>query len=180
MSHENLFGGTLPSMKHKFPNTKSLEEAFELRVVRGEGENDCWGWIGTINGSGYPELPARVGAHRWMLEKKIGRPTKGRSEPTRHICGNKLCTNPRHLSTGTVSENVNDKTQHFNGKFGSHPCWKMTQERADEVRNRREQGVSLRKLAKEFDCSVWTIRNIISHTSWNVNYRIQRAIQSRW
>jgi len=165
-------------MKHKFPNTKSLEEAFELRVVRGEDENGCWGWIGSINGSGYPELPARVRAHRWMLEKKIGRPTKGRLEPTRHLCGNKLCTNPRHLVVGTVSENVQDKKEHFDGKFGSHPMWKMTQELAEKVRKRRKQGVSLRKLAKEFNCSVWTIRNIISHASWNVDQRISRTIQS--
>jgi len=156
-------------MKHNFPNTKSLEEAFELRVVRGK---ECWSWLGSVHSSGYPQLPGRILAHRWMLEKKLGRPTKGRSEPTRHTCGNKLCTNPLHLTTGTVSENIRDKTKHFEGKFGNHPCWVMTQKRADEVRKKREQGVSLRKLAAEFNCSVWTIRSIIKGLSWNEHHTL--------
>lgn len=163
-------------MKPHFPYTKSLEEAYELRVVRNDG---CWGWIGTVHSSGYPLLPGRKAAHRWVLEKKLGRPTKGRSEPTRHLCGNKLCTNPEHLTIGTVSDNVRDKTKHFDGKYGNHSKWVMTQERADEVRNRREQGVSLRKLAAEFDVSVWTIRNILKGLSWNEHHSLQRTIQNK-
>jgi hypothetical protein len=75
---------------------------WKFAEVRGEGV--CWFWTGATS-NGYGRF-RRVRAHRFAYEI-----AKGGIPPellVRHLCGNKLCVNPRHLELGTNADNAQD------------------------------------------------------------------------
>jgi hypothetical protein len=147
----------------KFPYTKTIEEAYELRVVKGEG---CWGWLGYVNpGRGYAYLSS-MAMHRWALEKKIGRPL-AKGEQCRHLCGNAICTNPDHLEVGTQSDNEVDKQLHHNGRFGSNGFHKLTAKDAEQIRMLRGT-MYQREIAEMFNITQVMVSRIQTGKSWNV------------
>jgi hypothetical protein len=150
-------------MKRKFPYTKSLSEAYELRVVRTDG---CWGWIGYTN-FGYPMISSTK-IHRWSLEQKLGRKLNS-DEQCRHLCGNRLCTNPEHLDIGSQSDNELDKQRHFNGKFGSSSKYKLTAEDAEQIRKLRGT-LFQREIAEMFNITQMMVSRIQTGKAWNVDH----------
>ncbi len=142
-------------MKRKFPYTHSLHEAFEQRVVRSDR---CWGWIGTVHPGGYPNVSAQL-MHRWMLERKLGRQLQTH-EQCRHICGNRICTNPNHLEVGSNSDNQLDRRKHHGGKFG--PTYRFTLEQEIEIAEEyRLGGTSYSKLAEKYGATKSHISHIL-------------------
>jgi hypothetical protein len=88
-----------------------------------EGEADeCWQWRGRLSPEGYPTIvlypsggrPKNVGAHRILLEHKLGRKLRP-AELARHVCpgphGNRWCCNPRHLEPGSYLDNILDEVR---------------------------------------------------------------------
>lgn len=152
----------------KFPYGLPIHEAFELRVIRPEDPDQCWGWQGSITGKGYPQCPPFGKAHRWSLEQSLGRKLSSH-EQCRHLCGNRLCTNPRHLAVGTNRDNQLDKPLHFNGKFGSASRFKLTQKEANEIRALNGKLLQ-REIAKLYGVTQMMVSRIITGKAWNVNH----------
>jgi hypothetical protein len=69
---------------------------------------DCWEWRGA-HSEGYgtiwnPEIGKVVKVHRWVWEHLVGPIPAGKQLD--HLCRNRGCANPDHLSVVTPRENV--------------------------------------------------------------------------
>jgi len=160
----------------RFPYKLSLEESFEIRVIRSTDKTDCWGWKGSISGKGYAQMPKVRMAYRWILEKKLGRKlVKG--EQCRHLCGNPRCTNPLHLEVGTQSQNERDKQLHHSGRLGSNGFHKLTMEDAMKIRSLAETMLQ-REIAKQYNITQVMVSRIITGKAWNEHHRAQRTVQN--
>lgn len=86
---------------------KSVESKFWDRVVV-TGDDSCWEWKGAKSADGYGKFHFPDGqlAHRFsfMLHNRH-LPSFSADAVVMHSCNNKQCTNPRHLSIGTSSQN---------------------------------------------------------------------------
>jgi hypothetical protein len=97
-------------------NTMQTAESFWSRVdIRGEDE--CWPWTGSTNGSGYGKLgwggnehlSHRIAAWLSGLVESPAAPTNKQSDQfVLHQCDNKLCCNRRHFKVGTQAQNVQE------------------------------------------------------------------------
>lgn len=125
--------------------------------------NECIEWAGARYSNGYGavslnrKLAERLGlprvmlAHRASYIQNIGTIPDG--EVVRHSCHNPACINPRHLSTGTQRENLEDSI--VIGRIQS----KLTE--ADVIAIKQSTG-SQREVAQQFGISsttVWAIRH---------------------
>ena len=75
-------------------------ERYWFFVDRTGGEDACWKWYGTTDSLGYGRFSypgrGRLLAHRFAVELARGRDPVG--YVVRHLCGSRLCVNPRHLT----------------------------------------------------------------------------------
>jgi hypothetical protein len=76
-----------------------IHERFWTKVEKGEDENGCWEWRGTVKPGGYPAL--QVGQHSispshlsWLWSTGEF-PLGGRIQ---QVCNNQLCVRPSHLA----------------------------------------------------------------------------------
>ena len=73
-----------------------------------QGNTECWPWLGAKGSGGrYGAFRRRgkiVSAHRFAYRLFIGEIPEGLTVD--HLCGNKLCQNPRHLEAVPNAENV--------------------------------------------------------------------------
>lgn len=75
--------------------------------VRLEGEDECWPWLLGVNASGYGVVRLNgypMGAYRAAYLLTHG--SVPSNHDVMHLCHNKICCNPKHLRTGTRSENI--------------------------------------------------------------------------
>ena len=79
-------------------------DSFWSCVIKGKFVDDCWAWA--IDNPRYARTPGGYVAHR--LSYYIHNGPFDESLIVRHLCHNKLCTNPRHLAVGTQKDNMND------------------------------------------------------------------------
>ena len=85
-------------------------EGFWSKVSLGK-PSECWEWTGAVTTSGYGVTRSGVygerRVHRVSWALTYG-PIPG-GLVVRHLCDNKRCCNPSHLSTGTQLDNIQDK-----------------------------------------------------------------------
>ena len=77
-----------------------------------------------------------------------------------HKCGVKDCVAPDHIYSGTAYENALD-----NRDAGKGNC-KLTFEKAEEIREKRTHGVTVKALAKEYLVADRTIYSVLKGTTW--------------
>ena len=89
--------------------TRPAEARFWARVDATAGFDACWPWTGARKPNGYGVFE-RMGAHRFALELRLGRPI-GPGLQACHTCDNPPCCNPTHLFEGSAQDNVTDRHQ---------------------------------------------------------------------
>ncbi len=128
----------------------------------------CWILKRSLNGGGYPRIwdgyRVRV-AHRVSYEVFIGAIPNGLY--VLHKCDNKRCVNPKHLFTGTQSDNMKDSSKKGRISYGdSHHTSKLNAIKVRQIRGGRAFGFSNYSLAKHHGVHESTIRDVISGRTW--------------
>lgn len=127
----------------------------------------CWLWLLSCGNHGYGNVSSSImttkksgTAHRLSYEAFNGPIPEGML--IQHICDNKWCVNPDHLSVGTDQTNVDDmnrkgRSNRASRKFPPHPKRKLTAEQVIEIRSSKE---SLNVLSRRFGLWKRAIHNI--------------------
>jgi hypothetical protein len=144
-------------------------DRFWGKVSKGSN-NECWIWNSAINGSGYGSIKVNhkvFGAHCFSYLLNKGEIPN--NLVIRHICNNKLCVNPNHLSIGTAFENVHDTiSQGRNCRGADSKTSKLKESDIIQIRDiYSKTKVSQAKLAKVFGVSKGVICRIITGQDWS-------------
>lgn len=173
------------------PRIVTPEVRFHEKVERSPG--GCWLWMGSKDSDGYGRfwfvnrtIHAQRGA--WLLFK--GEIPDGLY--VLHECDTPACVNPNHLFLGTALDNAQDAKRkgrvvsgdrhraiHASGLPRGDEHWtrrdpvarlknvaKLTPDDIREIRKRRVDGESLRKLGRAFGVSSPTILRAVNGTGW--------------
>ena len=131
--------------------------------------DDCWLWKAGRRGpkQAYGAF-RKMNAHRYAYQIHKGDIPDGMV--VRHMCGNKLCVNPRHLQPGTHQDNYDDRARlgegTATGSFGSkNGMAKITEADAIYIRDNPDQLKGV-ELAKHFGLSRATVSLIQSGKRW--------------
>lgn len=80
-----------------------------------EPNSGCWLWLSSVKNSGYGQIGAAspyTGRRTMLSAHKAAHIVFNGAVPdggvVRHICDNKLCVNPEHLTVGTQAQNLSD------------------------------------------------------------------------
>lgn len=153
----------------------TTEQRFWAKVQK---TDSCWMWVGAKGRKGYGVFGKGDGsknlfrAHRYSYELHIGPIPEGLF--VCHHCDNPACVNPEHLFTGTVQDNADDRIR--KGRKGgggsgprpgeNHPSAILTEIKVIEIRKKREDGIRLMPLAKEYGVTKAQISHICTRKSW--------------
>lgn len=145
----------------------SIIDRFESKFEKTDG---CWEWKASIRDTGYGQFylngkPEK--AHRVSFILYKGEPE---SSMVCHTCDNRKCVNPDHLFLGSNKDNMID----MSNKYRS-PSQRLTEKEYVKIFNRLNEGMSQRKIAKEFGCAQTTI-SAIKRGEFNVTKSIQHCI----
>jgi hypothetical protein len=148
------------------------DERFDRRYQETAG---CWLWTGTQGRKGYGIFHftrrQRVYAHRYALERKLGRPLE-HGKNACHTCDVRLCVNPEHLYEGTPKQNTRDAI--VRGRFVMPPVHlgernresKLTESQIIYLREAVGAGASARSLALAAGLNPSTVQRIVSGKAW--------------
>ncbi len=114
----------------------------------------CWIWIGYISGGyGIFEINKRpTRAHRFSMELH-GISVNGLD--VLHLCNNRSCVNPSHLSVGTDTENMIHRTAYPNALPLGMLATPKHQIKAIQEYSRSELGKFERNFDMGTDCWIW-------------------------
>lgn len=156
-------------IKRRRPRPRKFAERFWKRVIKGETENDCWGWSGALSKEWQyamiyygPEKPT-MKAHRlsWMLH--FGEIPEGKL--VCHKCDNPRCCNPKHLFLGTYLDNNRDMVKKLR-----HGRMLFTDDQVRRIRalyERHRDYLSHKRIADWFGVSRATITHMVNGTNWS-------------
>ena len=122
----------------------------------------CWEWLGGKGNSGYGIF--RIGDKTYTSSRAswiITRSTVPEGMHVCHTCDNPECVNPVHLFIGTPTENANDMV-----KKGRWKRPTIGNDGARFIRQELKRGVSIRKLATDFDVSPTAIHSVKIGKTW--------------
>ncbi len=128
-------------------------------------KNGCRLWIAFIS-QGYGAVGfcnKTTTAHRLSYQLHMGLSELDSVLQVRHLCGNSLCVEPSHLTTGTAVENAADKIAHGTSPHGKNT--KISVDVARLVKYSKGQGTAEDR-AKHFSVPVSIVRAIDGGTSW--------------
>lgn len=144
-----------------------------------KGENDCWNWKGYKNNEGYGRTWINdhgYYAHRVIFNLAFPNTiTLNAPESTAdsgfllHTCDNPSCCNPKHLFVGTHADNMADKaakgrSPDYTGDKG--PRCKLSISQANEIRQKRKEGISARELSKQYGISLPSVKTLLAGKSY--------------
>jgi HNH endonuclease len=143
----------------------NIKELYLSKVII-TTDNECWNWQGHFDEYGYGKISISynnlyytISAHR--LSYFLFNGDIGKGLVVRHICHNRVCSNPKHLITGTYKENMDDCV--ISGRV-SH---KLAEE--DVITNiipRIKAGEYCSVIARDFGVNESTITDIRKGRTW--------------
>jgi hypothetical protein len=150
--------------------TKKQQERFWKKVNK-KDDDSCWEWNGARTKNGYGSYTCqKIPFTRYLAHRIAYTLAKGKlNNLCCHTCDNKLCCNPSHLFDGTHHDNLQDAGN--KGRLGKvkgekHPRSKLKTTDIKTIRKLHLQGLSLRKIASQFNVDNKTIRNILKKKNW--------------
>lgn len=140
-----------------------IDARYEAQVDRSAGPEACHPWTGTVNGDGYGRF-GNTSAHRWAYARYVGELKEG--EVVRHGCDNPPCQNRGHLTAGTQTDNIRDRTERNRsarllGERG--PTARLTEQ---DVLAIRASGASAKQLAAQYGVARSTIGAVLHRETW--------------
>jgi len=136
------------------------------------GENECWNWLAGKTKGGYGVFKIKrksYYAHRIAWELTNGKISEGIDAC--HHCDNRGCCNPAHCFLGTQADNASDMCRKGRQAQGiSNGRAKLSDKQVVEIRNLRQRGMILRKLANLYKVHFSTIWNICKYKTWKKIY----------
>ncbi len=153
-------------------NDESHVNSGKFKPIEYEEKNGCWECTShTRNTKGYP-MVRRNGKlttiSRYVYEDFNG--TTLGSLLVRHKCDNPSCINPKHLESGTHSENMRDKVERGRSKFyigERHHLSVLDEEKVREIKVLLMEGeLTLTEIGRRYGVSDNSIRNIKLGKSW--------------
>jgi len=127
-------------------------------------ETGCWNWQGTKDKDGYGKMcvdAKEQRTHRLSYLYHVGPIPENHG--VLHTCDNPSCTNPQHLYTGTVVENMRDKQVRRRVAGERHPYGKL---KDDDVLAIRASTESQSKLAEKYGVIQAHISRIKRRVNW--------------
>lgn len=137
-----------------------------LREAVARDTDACIEWPYSTRSDGYGALrhEGRIRPAHQVALILVGRQPPGPGEDTRHLCGVRLCVNPRHLEVGTRAENEADKVAQGRTPRGDRH-WNARLTAAD-VRAIRASTAPRRVLAERYGISPTNVTNIRKRHTW--------------
>ncbi len=144
-----------------------------LNFYSSPDEGGCRIWLRSTDGkAGYGKITVRgrqYYAHRLSWED-ANEATVPDGFVVMHSCDNPRCIEPSHLTVGTQAQNVADqiaKNRHVRGWGETHSLSKLTNEQAQEIRDRFNRGgVTKAQLAREYGLSATSVWRVITGRSY--------------
>lgn len=143
------------------------KNALLLKITK---RNECWEWGGGRVKFGYGQAlieGAFIRAHR-LFFTLFKHPIPD-GELVCHRCDNPPCVNPDHLFTGTCMANVHDRISKGRSKYVSgEGCGRsvLTTVMVLKMRALRNQGATIRGIARQFGAAYSTVNYAINKRSW--------------
>jgi hypothetical protein len=141
--------------------------------------HECWLWKGYKNAEGYGRTWINGNgyyAHRVIFNLvhpnliQLSAPKSTHDSGfLLHTCDNPSCCNPLHLFIGTHADNMADKVAKGRSpdfKSGRGPRCKLTMDQANEIREKRKNGISARQLAIDYQISLPSIKTLLAGKSY--------------
>ena len=142
-----------------------MNAAIKRFMAKVDTTGECWLWMGAVSGSGYGNFTfngGQVTPHRFSYLINRGEIPAG--HVVMHSCDNRLCVNPKHLSTGSHLDNSLDmvhKDRHARGS--RNPVSTLSE--ADVVAIRADGRIQ-RVIAEEYGVTQASISLIKLNLSW--------------
>lgn len=152
---------------HGHNRRRPLANRFWEKVDRRDLD-DCWGWTGFRNKSGYGQIG--IGgklqkSHRIAWELVNGAIPNGLL--VLHKCDRPQCCNPAHLFLGTHQDNANDRSCKGRGAYGEKiGNSKLTDGDIRRIRGLYASGIICKDIAREYGVGKTTIWSVVSRESW--------------
>lgn len=151
----------------------STDDWFEQQLDK--KDSGCWEWLRCKSQKGYGQFRYNgktTFTHRYVLEKKIGRPIQ-KGYMACHSCHNRACCNPDHIREGTAKENTKDMLdakrqapKEVTARHGeNHGMSKLSNADVFEIRSLKGI-ISVHQIAKKFNISASAISNIHLRKTW--------------
>lgn len=148
-------------------------ETFWSRVDKSAGENSCWPWLGSRDGSGYGKMKVDAGinarTHRIAYLLATGK-DPGESMVC-HTCDNPPCCNPAHLWLGDNRANQLDASAKgrkppSDSAGEKNGAAKLTAADVDRIRAMIAGGSTNKAIARVFGVTHQAISRIRRGRSW--------------
>lgn len=151
------------------PRSKSKNMKWISDLLDRGPTGECIDWPFSKRESGYGQIVwkyKRTTSHRLICELAHGSPPDT-SFHAAHSCGNRSCSNPKHISWKTPTENMHDKLEHGTQLMGEGIyCSKLKEQDVKQIKLLLEEGHTVRRVAALFDVSVGTVSDIKLMKTW--------------
>lgn len=143
---------------------------FWKKVKKLETGKCCWEWQAYLFRTGYGGFWANgedISAHRFSFQLHHNRLIQ-EGLCIMHICDNRKCVNPAHLSEGTHQDNMTDMVNKCRVARGEKQhLSKLTEKQVLEIREKYSQGkTTQKKLGDEYGVHNSIIGDIVRYEIW--------------